>query len=185
MEIIIGSKNMDLPGRAKNYIENKLGKLSRRLDEISEIRVDVSREKTKSDQDRFIVRIVLDCQSTLIHTEERGETIQSATDRAVPLIERQFERWKGKLQDRSKNALPTGIAMAEPVENENPAPQERRAIVKVKRFAIKPMPVEEAADQMEILKHDFFLFSNAETSKVNLLYRRKDGNYGLIEPDID
>lgn len=183
MEIKIGSKNMDLPVRARAYIEKKLGKLRRRLDDIKEIRVDVSEEKTKAQKDRFIIRIVLDCHSTLLHTEERGETIQSAMDKALPITERQFERWKGKLEDRGKNALPTGIAMAPPPETDEAAPAERKPIVKVKHFPIKPMPIEEAVDQMELLKHDFFLFTNSENNRVNLLYRRKDGNYGLIDPN--
>ncbi|MFA6612039.1 MAG: ribosome-associated translation inhibitor RaiA [Dehalococcoidales bacterium] len=185
MEIKIGSKNMDLPVRARAYIEKKLVKLKRRLDDIKEIKVEVSEEKTKAQKDRYIIRIVLDCYSTLLHTEERGETIQSAMDKALPVTERQFERWKGKLEDRGKNALPTGIAMAPPADTEPATLTERKPIVKVKRFAIKPMHIEEAVDQMELLRHDFFLFTNSEDNKVNLLYRRKDGNYGLItaEPE--
>ena len=183
MDIIIGSKNMELPERARAYIEKKLGKLKRRLDDIKEIRVDVSEEKTKAKKDRFIIRIVLDCHSTLLHTEERGQTIQSAMDKALPITERQFERWKGKLEDRGKNALPTGIAMSPPSETEAAPPTEHKPIVKVKHFPIKPMPIEEAADQMELLNHDFFLFTNSENNRVNLLYRRKDGDYGLIDPD--
>ncbi len=184
MEIKFVAKNMELSENAKEYIEKKLGKLKRRLNDISEIRVEVSEEKTKSQKDRFVIRIVLDCQSTLIHTEERAETIKAAMDKALPVTERQFERWKGKMEDRAKNAMPTGVAMAKenPVETEEP--EERKPVVKVKRFAIKPMTVEEAADQMELLKHDFFLFINAENTKVNLLYRRKDGDYGLIAPEI-
>lgn len=185
MEVKIGSKNMELPERARAYIEKKLGKLKRRLDDIKEIKVEVSEEKTKAQKDRFIIRIVLDCHSTLIHTEERGETIQSAMDKALPITERQFERWKGKLEDRGKNALPTSIATAPAPDNESETPTDRKPIVKVKRFAIKPMPIEEAADQMELLKHDFFLFTNSENNKVNLLYRRKDGNYGLIAPEAE
>ena len=185
MEVKIGSKNMELPERARAHIEKKLAKLARRLDDIKEIRVDVSEEKTKAQKDRYIIRIVLDCHSTLLYTEERGDTIQSAMDKALPIAERQFERWKGKLEDRGKGALPTGVAMAPAPEEEQAAPPERKPIVKVKRFAIKPMPVEEAADQMELLKHDFFLFTNSENNKVNLLYRRKDGNYGLIAPETE
>ena len=112
MDIKISTKNMELPEKAKSYIEKKLGKLKRRINDITEIRVEVSEEKTRAQKDRFVMRIVLDCHTTLIHTEERGETIQAAMDKALPITERQFERWKGKLEDRSKNALPTGLAMA-------------------------------------------------------------------------
>jgi putative sigma-54 modulation protein len=185
MEIKVSAKNLELPEKAKNHIEKKLGKLKRRLDDIKEIRVEVSEEGTKAQKDRFVIRIVLHCHSTLIYTDERAETIQSAMDKALPITERQFERWKGKLEDRSKNVVPAGIAMAEEAQNTQALPPEHRSIVKVKRFAIKPMPVEEAADQMELLNHDFFLFINSENSNVNLLYRRKDGNYGLIAPETE
>ena len=184
MEIKIGSKNMELPERAKSYILKKVQKLKPRLQDISEIRVEVSEEKTRSQKDRFIVRIVLDCQHTLIHSEERGDTIQSAMDKALPVTERQLERWKGKMEDRSKNAVAAGVAMAREMEGEE-TPARRRPIVKVKHFAIKPMPVEEAADQMELLGHDFFLFTNSDNNRVNLLYRRKDGDYGLISPEVE
>ena len=185
MEVKIVSKNVELPEKARANIEKKLTKLKRRLEEIKEIKVEVSEERTKAQKDRYIIRIVLDCYSTILYTEERGETIQSAMDKALPIAERQFERWKGKLEDRGKGATPTGIAMAPEDSAEQTAPTERKPIVKVKRFAIKPMPVEEAADQMELLNHDFFLFTNSENNKVNLLYRRKDGNYGLIAPETE
>jgi len=185
MEVKIVSKNIELTEKTRAYIEKKLSKLKRRLDDIKEIKVEVSEEKTKAQKDRYIIRIVLDCHSTLLYTEERGESIQSAMDKALPITERQFERWKGKLEDRGKNALPTGVAMAPVSDSEHVAPTERKPIVKVKRFAIKPMPVDEAADQMELLRHDFFLFTNWENNKVNLLYRRKDGNYGLITPETE
>ena len=93
---------------------------------------------------------------------------------------RQLERYKGKLYEKGRgNSFARG-EFKEEVETVKPAPE----VVKVKRFAIKPMSVAEAADQMELLGHSFFLFLNADTEELNLLYRRKDGNYGLIEPEL-
>ncbi len=184
MEIKIGSKNMELPERARAYIERKLEKFARRSDDIKGIKVEVSSEKTRAQKDRFIVRVVLDCNTTLLHTEERGTTIQSAVDKAIPVTERQFEKWRGKVKDRTREISGAAESMPEEAQTRETI-SDRPSIVKVKRFAIKPMPVEEAADQMEILKHDFFLFTDAQTNTVNLLYRRRDGNYGLItsEPE--
>ena len=185
MEIKIGSKNMELSQETRTYIEKKFAKFKRRMNDISEIRIEISEEKTKAQKDRFIARIVLDCHSTLIHTEERAETIRAAIDKALPVTERQFERWKGKMEDRNKNAVPTGVAIAREIESQTEESIERKPVVKIKRFTVKPMSIEEAADQMELLKHDFFLFTNSETNKINLLYRRKDGDYGLIAPELE
>jgi len=96
----------------------------------------------------------------------------------VDVLSKRIERYKGRLYDRKKGAslARQGAAVEEEVE----AP---RKVVKTKRFLVKPMSLDEAISQMELLGHDFFLFVDADTEKVNLLYRRKDGNYGLIEPE--
>ena len=95
-------------------------------------------------------------------------------------MNRQIEHYKGKRYDKGRGS---SLARGESSEETEPAQPSRR-VVKVKRFAIKPMSVAEAADQMELLGHDFFLFFNADSEELNLLYRRNDGNYGLIEPEL-
>jgi putative sigma-54 modulation protein len=96
-------------------------------------------------------------------------------------MERQIERYKGKRYNKGRGSSLARGGFKEEIE---PAPPPRK-VVRVKRFAVKPMSVAEAVDQMELLGHDFFLFFNADSEKLNLLYRRKDGNYGLIEPELD
>ena len=179
MELQITGKNIDLLPAVRRYIERKLGKLSRRLPNIIDSKVEVSEEKTGSPQQRFVVRVTLDSGGTLLHGEERGEDLFTAIDKVAAIMKRQIEHHKGKLYEKGRGSSFARGEFSE--EAETPPP---RRVVKVKRFAVKPMSVAEATDQMELLGHDFFLFFNADTGELNLLYRRKDGNYGLIEPEL-
>jgi len=178
MELQITGQNIDISPTAHRYIERKLGKLSRHLPNIIESKVEITEEKTKSAQQRFVVRVTVDSSSTLLHGEERGQDLFTAIDKVAEVMNRQIERYKGKLYEKGRGS---SLARAEFSEEAEPV---QRKVVKVKRFAIKPMSVAEAIDQMELLGHDFFLFFNAETEEINLLYRRRDGNYGLIEPEL-
>jgi len=180
MELQITGKNIELSPSAHRYIERKLGKLNRHLPNIIESKVEIVEEKTKSPQQRFVVRVTVAGSGTHIHGEERGEDLFMAIDRVAANITRQLEHYKGKLYEKGRGSSFARGELSEEAETIQPA----RNIVKIKRFAIKPMSVAEAADQMEFLGHDFFLFLNADTEELNLLYRRKDGNYGLIEPEL-
>ena len=120
----------------------------------------------------------------MIRGEERGQDLYTATDKVFEVISSQIEHYKGKLPYSRSRRTPsirtsTTEAVAPLVEE---AVEEGPRVVKTKRFNVKPMSLEEAMDQMELLGHDFFLFYNPDDKKINLLYRRKDGNYGLIEP---
>ena len=180
MELQITGKNMELTPAVRRYIERKLGKLTRHLPNIIESKVEISEEKTKSLQQHFIVRATVTGSGTRLYDEERGEDLFKAIDKAAATMTRQIEHHKGKLYEKGRgNSFARG-EFSEEVETAQTA----RKIVKVKRFAIKPMSVAEATEQMELLGHDFFLFFNADAEEINLLYRRKDGNYGLIEPEL-
>jgi len=164
----------------RGYIEKKLGKLNRQLNNISDFKVELTEEKTKSPQQRYVVQATLDSKGTLIRGEERGENLMTAIDKVETVMTRQIERYKGKLYDKGRgNSFARGISSKE----ELAAPAAQTQVVKVKHFAIKPMSVNEAIEQMELLGHDFFLFYNVENTKPNLVYHRKDDSYGLIEPE--
>lgn len=180
MELQITGTNMELTPAVRRYIERKLGKLSRHLPNIIESKVEISEEKTKSPQQHFVVRVTVAGRGTHLHGEERGEDLFMAIDKVATVMTRQLEHYKGKLYERGRGSSFTRGKLSEEAETAPPKPQ----VVKVKRFAVKPMSVTEATDQMELLGHDFFLFLNADTEELNLLYRRKDGNYGLIEPEL-
>ena len=181
MELQITGINMELTPRERRHIETKLGKLNRHLPLIIESKVEISEEKTRSPQQQFLVRITVSGKGAVFHGEERGNDLFRAIDKVAATMIRQLEHYKGKLYEKGRGSSLTRSEFSESV----PAAEPARKVVKTKRFAIKPMSVAEASEQMELLGHDFFLFFNADVEELNLLYRRKDGNYGLIESEIE
>ena len=175
---ITAKKNIELTPTVRQLIESKLGKLGRHLPDVMEYKVEIAQEKTKAANQHFVVQVTIDSRGTLLRGVERGDNLTAAINKVAAVISRQIERYKGKLYEKGRGSSPV---KSETEEREAP-PTGR--VVKVKRFNVKPMPVAEAVDQMELLGHDFFLFFNAETEELNLLYRRRDGNYGLIEPEL-
>jgi len=180
MELQITGKNIDLSPTVRRYVERKLVRLSRHLPNIVGFKVEIFEEKTKSPQQRFVVQVTVASSGTLFRSEERGEDVFTAIDKVAATMNRQIEHYKGKRYDKGRGSSFVRSKFSEEVA----ATQPLRKVVKVKRFAVKPMSVAEAIDQMELLGHDFFLFFNADTEELNLLYQRKDGNYGLIEPEL-
>jgi len=178
---ITGKNNIELSPAVHRYIERKLGKLSRHLSNIIESKVEISEEKTKSPQQRFVIQVTVDSNGTLLRGEERGEDMFTAIDKIAAVMERQVEHYKGRLYRKGRGSSLARGGFSEEVTEAQP-PQR---VVKIKQFAVKPMSVAEAIDQMELLSHDFFLFFNADSDGLNLLYRRKEGNYGLIEPELE
>lgn len=179
MELQITGKNMELTPEVRRYIERKLGKLNHYLPSIIKSSVEIFEEKTRSPQQHFVVQVTVDSGNALLRGEERGGDLFTAIDKVAVIMSRQIEHHKGKLYKKGRGSSFARSEFTEEVEMPSP-----RKVVKVKRFAVKPMSVVEATEQMELLGHDFFLFFNADTEELNLLYRRKDGNYGLIEPEL-
>ena len=180
MELQITGKNIEVLPAVRSYIVRKLGKLSRRLPNILESKVEVCEEKTKSPQQRFVVQVTVNSNGTLLRGEERGEDMFVAIDKVVAIMNRQIERYKGRLNDKGRGSSLARGGLNEEVETIPPS-----QVVKVKRFAVKQMSVVEAIDQMELLGHDFFLFFNADAEGLNIVYRRHNGDYGMIEPELE
>lgn len=179
MELQITGKNMEVSPTVRRYIERKLGKLNRHLPKILESKVEITEEKTKSPKQHFVVQVTVNSKGTLLRAEHRGEDLFTAIDKVETTMKRQIEHYKGKLYDKGRGiSLARGGLSPEAIE---PLP----TLTRVKRFIIKPMPTDEAIHQMELLGHDFFLFYNIDTDGLNLVYRRRDGNYGLIEPELE
>ena len=187
MEIQITGKNLDVLPKVRSYINTKLGKVDKYLDKITAFEVVLSEEKTRSAEEHSVVQVTINNHGTLLRAEERGPDTRTAIDKVAERLNHQIEHYRGKLpyankrQSASIRTVPTEsevIAEEESDAEDEMAPR----IVKTKRFDIKPMSPEEAVDQMVLLGHDFFLFNNQDNNQVNLVYRRNDGNYGLIEP---
>jgi len=181
MELQIAGTNTEITPAAQRYIGRKIGKLNRHLPDIIDVKVEISDEKTKSPLQRYLARVTVNSgiAGAALHGEERGEDLFKAVDRVVAIMTRQLERHKGKLYDRGRGSQ---VARGKSRREERPSPR----VVKTKRFVIEPMTREEAITQMERLGHNFFLFVDADAGagQVRLLYRRDDGDYGLIEPEF-
>ncbi|MGC8788124.1 MAG: ribosome hibernation-promoting factor, HPF/YfiA family, partial [Anaerolineae bacterium] len=159
-------------------VQKKIGKLDRYLPTIDEARVELSVEQAKSNQDRQVVQVTLRSNSTILRAEERSSDMLAAIDAVRDKLQRQIKRYKERpmrIRERARAAA----AQAEEQAEELPP-----RIVRVKRFNVTPMDEEEAIEQMELLGHDFFIFFNPNTGSMNVLYRRKDGNYGLLQPEL-
>jgi len=184
MELLIKGKNVEVDRKVQEYIQAKLNKLERHLADINEIKVELSGETAKSADNRYIAQITINSHGTLLRAEEKAVSITAAIDAVVDVLNRRIERFKDKLYRSKRRISPARREFAaEQIEEEKEEGTERR-IVKVKRFPVKPMTPEEAVDQMELLAHDFFIFFNPETNMFSVIYRRGDGDYGLIEPEL-
>ena len=181
MELQIAGINAVIAPEIHRYIEAKFNKLDKHLPDIIDIKIEVSEEATKSPQQRYLVRATVNSGVGRIafHGEERAEDLFQAVDKVASVLTRQLEKRKGKLYDRGRgNPHVRGkFKQPEPAEN-------IRKIVKTKRFAVGPILEEEAIEQMEHLGHNFFLYVDAKSEEVRLLYRRNDGNYGIIQPEF-
>ncbi len=180
---IVG-REIEVTDRIREHVTKKVAKLDRHLSAIEEIRVDLSHLKTaRSAVDRYVAQITVRGKNLLLRSEERADDIRTAMDIALDKITRQVARFKGKHQ-RGRGDGKSAAEVAPDVEPlPEPEAEEPPVIIRRKRFDLIPMAEEEAIEQMKLLGHDnFFIFYNAKASAVNVLYRRRDGTYGLIEP---
>lgn len=176
MKVIISGKHMDVTNALKEHVKKKIGKLEKYFKDITEVQVTLSVEK-----ERHIVEVTIHVNGIILRGEEATGDMYASIDMVVDKLEKQIEKYKTKLYKKYRKSFRfNDVEMQSTKHQDNGEPQ----IVKTKRFAIKPMPVEEAVLQMDLLGHDFFVFTNADTEEVNVVYKRKDGNYGLIEPEF-
>lgn len=179
MQVIISAKNMNVSPRTEDYVRRKIEKLDRHLTEPVEARVELTTEKTRSANQRQIVQVTLHKSGTIIRAEERAAETNTAVDAVVDKLDKQIRRYKDKQVRKRRVNGGTTAAVADAEESGTLEPR----IVRTKRFKTPPLSEEQAAEQMELLGHSFFLFLNERTGELNVLYRREDGNYGLLEPE--
>lgn len=169
MEINVRGKNIDVNPSLKQYAEKRLSKIDRYLKQTPlACQVTFSTER-----DNYVVEVTIPLNGYLLRAEESARDAFASVDNVMEKLEKQIEKYRTRLFKRDK------------VEAASEAREQREPgkIVRVKKFAIKPMAPEEAAMQMDLLGHDFYVFLNSDTDSVNVVYRRRDGNYGLIEPE--
>ena len=168
MRIIFHARGLSLSEEFQEYARKKLEKLARFFDRIQQVDVEVLEQANG-----FRIEATMDVPGRVIRAEETGASLPEAVDRLVDALERRLVRFKERLRDRRRRAEPAP-----------PPPQpDGPKVVRRKRLELKPMDEEEAVLQMELLGHDFFVYLDAESQKVRVVYRRKDGNYGVLVPE--
>ncbi|OFI05032.1 ribosome-associated factor Y [Clostridium acetireducens DSM 10703] len=175
MRITVSGKNIEVTNALRNVVEKKLSKLDKYF------KPDVVANATLSVQkNRQIIEVTIPFSGVILRGEEATEDMYASIDIVVDKIERQIRKQKTKLQRRNHG----GSLRFQSIPELDKKDEQEFKIVKTKKFAIKPMSDEEAILQMELLGHNFFVYKSAETGDVNVVYKRKDGNYGLIEPEF-
>ena len=191
MQLVIKGRNIEVSDRLREYVDKKIGKMSKFLPDLQEIRVELAEEKSRKNSEREIVQVTMRSNGTLLRAEERNSDIYAAIDAVADKLNGQINRFKGKRRRKLERAQVAAVEaleieyMSEAMEpaNEEEEPFQGR-IVRTKRFSMLPMDEEEAVDQMELLGHDFFVFYNVKSDSINVLYRRSDGNFGLLQPEM-
>jgi ribosome hibernation promoting factor len=177
MRLQVKGKNLDVSDSIRSYAEEKLRKLERQLADPTQIELELSVERNPSISANHVAEATIWTKGPTLRAREASADMRASIDQLVDKLERQVQRYRQKRRRRTGRDNGTNLG-AEPPAYEKSEP----TIVKTKQFPVKPMSPEEALLQLELVGHDFFVFENAETGEVNVVYRRHDGNYGLIEP---
>jgi putative sigma-54 modulation protein len=176
----VKGKNVDVTDSLKDYALQKLGKLDKHLNDAARLELELHVERNPSISQNQVAEATIWTKGPVLRARESSTDMKASIDLLVDKLERQARRYRDKRRRGPGRGNHSNVAESIPVV----ADEERPVIVKTKQFAIKPMTPEEAVLQLELIGHDFFVFQNADTSDVNVVYRRRDGNYGLIEPRV-
>ena len=182
MRTIVKGKNLEVPDAVRQYAERKMRRLERFLDDRTEAILEISVEHHRSTDDSRIAEVTLVIDGRALRGRADAVTYEAAIDEVVDKVERRAVDHREKPRNRARGPEEKGI-LARIADGTADGDRERR-VVKTKRFAIEPMFEEDAIVEMESLGHAFFVFVNAESERVNVLYRRRDGDFGLIEPVV-
>ena len=193
MDLNIQGRNIEITRSIKEHVAAKLAPLDRRLPPITRAEVEMAAEPTRSQQDRVVVQVSLTIGGNLLRAQRRAASARAAVNAAADALDRQINRWKAQTyrsERQSRQAPDADQALRDPQPDSAVAPDDNTDeltastgdLVRIKRFDMDPMSVEEAALQMQYLDHSFYMFLDAETNNYSVIYRRADANYGLIQP---
>jgi ribosome hibernation promoting factor len=179
MRLHVKGKNVEVSESIRLYAEEKMRKLDRQLHELTVVELELSVEKNPSIAANQVAEATVRTKGPTLRVTEASADMKASIDQLTEKLLRQVQNYRGKRRDKQVrgNGIPPGGPMSIPDEEDT-----GEQIVKTKQFAMKPMSAEEAVLQLELVGHDFFVFRNDESGDVNVIYRRKDGGYGLIEP---
>lgn len=192
MDLNIQGRNIEITRSVREHVTAKLASLDRHLPAITRAEVEMASESTRSQQDRVVVQVSLNVGGDLLRAQRRAGSARAAVNATVDALDRQLNRWKAHTyrSERQSRQAPDADAVVEamaPVESDladadDGAVAPTGDLVRIKRFSMEPMSVEEAALQMQYLDHDFYMFLDADTNRYSVLYRRGDANFGMIQP---
>ena len=180
MRLQVKGKNVEVSEAIRTYAEEKLGRLERQLADPTQVELELAVEKNPSIADNQVAEVTVWTKGPVLRAKEASADMRASIDLLVDKLERQVSRYRGKRQrgHRPANGRSPATDHANHRTNEEGGP----VIVKTKQFALNPMTAEEAVLQLELVGHDFFVFRNSQSDQINVVYRRNDGGYGLIEP---
>lgn len=199
MKIDVHAKNLDLNRTSEEYIHKKIGAIGRRLPRMERAKMEVSRTASRAADERFRAQMTLDVGKYTLRGQDTAATLFAAVDSVADIVDGQVRRFRGKMRRGSHGRraakgfanlradapppddLPTNGAEPDAADDGDEA---LGAVARTKRFEMSPMSVEDAILQMEMLGHGFFLFFNMDSDEYNVAYRRQDGDYGIIEPEL-
>ena len=178
MRLQVKGRNVEVSDSIREYAERKLGKLDRLLNDLTTVELELAVERNPSIAENQVAEATIFTKGPVLRAREASGDMKASIDQLTEKLMRQVKHYRESRQDHRR---PRGPAIADPggfVTKDGAEPQ----IVKTKQFAVKPMSAEEAVLQLELVGHDFFVFQNADSNDVNVVYRRRGGGYGLIEP---
>jgi putative sigma-54 modulation protein len=180
MRLQVKGRNVEVSDSIRSYAEAKLAKLEKLVKDPTRVEVELHVEKNPSISDNHVAEATVFTKGPTLRARESSADMKASIDQLVDKLERQVKRYREK---RRRGRPPHGAVQPEEAPMIPTDSEAESMIVKTKQFAIKPMSAEEAVLQLDLIGHDFFVFKNAETDQINVVYRRRDGNYGLIEPE--
>lgn len=189
MKLNVHGRNIEVTDWIHQYVEKKVERLERYLPQAREAKAELVYSETRAAADRYTAQLTIWANGQILRAEESTEDIFASIDAIVDKMSRQIERHKGRRFKNKRRVAAASAADADlaatilPEEAEIEAAENLGRVVRTKRFLVQPMTQEEAIEQMELLGHDFFVFFSVDADAMNVLYRRKDGNYGLLQPE--
>jgi len=175
----VKGKNVELSPALKEYAQKKLGKLDKHLHDSVRVELELAAERNPSIGANQVAEATIWTKGPVLRARESSTDMKASIDLLVDKLERQAQRYREKRRRGQPHHGRDHEAPSQPAVADEPG---KNVLVKTKQFAVKPMTPEESVLQLELIGHDFFVFQNADTNDVNVVYRRRDGNYGLIEP---
>ncbi len=184
----IHARNVSLDGPTEDYARRKFDRLARHLPSMTAADLEITATSARSAEDRVVAQLTIGAAGRSLRGQERGATVRQAVDRVADVLDRQIRRYKTRFYRSSsarRSARPgrddaPAVPAEEGPDDQGPAGR----VTRTKRFAMEPMRVEDAIEEMEMLSHGFFLFYNLESRRHSVVYRRRDGDYGLLEPQL-